>query len=73
MSTTEIQTRTVHTELLAEAGALRLRAIALRSHADDLGNIVAPSYRRRASELELESWLLEVRSGIPDELIHFAA
>lgn len=47
---------------------LRCRARALRSMADRVDPILAPSYRRRASELELEVWILEVRSGLdPDE------
>ena len=59
--------------MVAEAQQLRDRAAGLRDQADHLDSFLATSYRRRASELELEAWLLEVRSGLPEALIHTAA
>lgn len=42
---------------------LQARARSLRAQADHLDDLLAQTYRRRAAELELEAWLLEVRSG----------
>ena len=39
------------------------RAARLRAQADDLGPVEAVTFRRRAAELELEVWALQVRSG----------
>jgi hypothetical protein len=44
---------------------LRSRAQSLRAQADQLSELLATTYRRRASELELEAWVLEVESGAP--------
>lgn len=56
----------VEQELLAEARAeiqvLRHRARSLRQQADHLDDVLAVAYRRRASELEMEAWVLEVQS-----------
>jgi hypothetical protein len=60
-------------KMVAEAQQLRERALGLREQADHLDSFLATSYRRRASELQLEAWLLEVRSGLPESLIHTAA
>jgi len=47
---------------------LQRRADALRQVADSVDPILANSYRRRASELELEAWIHVVRSGVtPDD------
>lgn len=42
---------------------LSARARSLRAQAGDLDDLLARTYRRRAAELELEAWLLEVRAG----------
>lgn len=63
----------LHEELLVEAQHLRHRAESLRTQAASLDHFLATSYRRRASELELEAWLLEVRSGLPLDEIRAAA
>ena len=60
-------------DLLTEAHALRDRALGLREQAEGLDRFLATSYRRRASELEFEAWLLEVRSGLPLTEIRAAA
>jgi hypothetical protein len=39
------------------------RATSLRAQADALPELLAQTYRRRAAELELEAWALELRSG----------
>jgi hypothetical protein len=39
------------------------RAASLRTQAADLPEVLATTYRRRAAELELEAWALELRSG----------
>ena len=44
--------------------ALRARATFLRDVAVDVEPILAMSIRRRASELELAAWVLEVRAGV---------
>ena len=43
---------------------LLARAAFLRELADDVEPLVATSIRRRASELELTAWVLELRSGL---------
>ena len=55
---------------LIENDAQRCRAEALRQRADHLRrtsttmhSLVAQAYRRRASELEFEAWLTDVRTG----------
>jgi hypothetical protein len=63
----------VDTDLVAQANSLRERAISLRAQADQLDSLVGPTYRRRASELELEAWVLEIQSGLPYDLIAGAA
>ena len=60
--------------MVAEAAQMRRRAEALRHEATDVDNeLVARSFRRRASELELEAWVLEVRAGVPETQLHHAA
>lgn len=49
------------------------RAHSLRTQAAVLPEILAATYRRRASELELEAFLIEATAGLPDALIHRAA
>lgn len=52
---------------------LRSRAASLRSQATGLSPLLATTYRRRASELELEAWVLDVESGLPYDEIRPAA
>ncbi len=59
--TTTIDERDEH--LRAEASMLRHRAESLREQAGTLDDVLSLTYRRRASELELEAWLLEVHAG----------
>ena len=72
MSTTTT-TATVDEGLVAEATLMRHRAESLRLQASDLDEVLGMSYRRRASELEMEAWVLEVRAGVPEKLLHNAA
>lgn len=46
-----------------ERHMLVARAESLRAQAAMLPDVLAGTYRRRASELELEAWVLEVRSS----------
>jgi hypothetical protein len=46
-----------------ERQMLVARAESLRAQAAMLPAVLAGTYRRRASELELEAWVLEVRSS----------
>ena len=74
MSTiTTSTTPTVDEALVAEAAVVRHRAESLRQQASKLDDVLGMSYRRRASELEMEAWLLEVRAGVPEPLLHHAA
>ena len=66
-------TAAVDTELVHQANAIRDRAHSLRVQSGALPEVLAATYRRRASELELEAWLLEVTSGMPVDRIHPAA
>jgi hypothetical protein len=73
MSTTTTQ-NPIDEAMVAEAAQMRRRADALRHEATEVDNeLVARSFRRRASELELEAWVLEVRAGVPEQLLHHAA
>lgn len=45
------------------------RAGGLRAQARHMDPVLAASFRRRACELEFESWLLEIRAGRPDHRI----
>ncbi|MCD9623531.1 hypothetical protein [Rhabdothermincola salaria] len=47
-----------------EVAGLRSRATSLRHQADALDDVLAVTYRRRASELEMEAWILEVQFGL---------
>ena len=55
---------TVDGELLDLARSLTERATSLRTQADQLPTVLADTYRRRASELELEAFIAEVLSLI---------
>lgn len=73
MTTTTTITPTVDEVLVTEAANVRHRAESLRLQAATLDEVLATSYRRRASELEMEAWVLEVRAGVPDPELHTAA
>ena len=60
-------------KLLAEAANLRHRASSLRDQAGSLDDVLSLTYRRRASELELEAWLLDAHAGAKDDKAHSAA
>ena len=62
--------QTVDTELLDLARSLTDRATSLRTQAGSLPTVLADTYRRRASELELEAFIAEVQSGIGYDQIH---
>ncbi len=63
---------TIDRELLEQAHALRQRATSLRAQADAVG-VLAGTYRRRASELELEAFVSELQSGLPYDLVQVPA
>ena len=50
-------------EVTHRTTVLNDRAASLRAQADGLPEVLAVTYRRRAAELELEAWALELRSG----------
>ncbi len=52
---------------------LRSRACSLRRRAFAAESALAITYRRRASELLFEAWLLELRAGMPVGEIQAAA
>ena len=56
-------TPTLPAEVTHRTTVLHDRAASLRSQADALPEVLAQAYRRRASELELEAWALELRAG----------
>jgi len=53
----------VPAEVAHRVALLTQRADSLRAQADTLPELLARTYRRRAAELDLEAWALEVRSG----------
>lgn len=74
MATPQTTTRpSADAELLHEVALLRDRAESLRQQARSLEEVLAVTYRRRASELEMEAWVLEVQAGVPDDEVHPAA
>ena len=58
--------------LLDQARHLRQRAESLRAQAGGLSPVLATAYRRRASELEFESWVSELQAGLPYDEVHAA-
>jgi hypothetical protein len=72
-TTTAPAAPTVDAALLAEATQVRHRAERLRQQAAQLDDVLGMSYRRRASELEMEAWVLEIRAGVPEQFLHHAA
>ena len=74
MALTEVPTIEIDEELLDVSLTLRGRANHLRGEATELDDVLASTYRRRASELELEAWIAEVQSGVPyDDVSPIAA
>ena len=75
MDTTRHRTTTdTHdTEVRREVAGLHSRARSLRHQAESLDELLALTYRRRASELELEAWLLEVQFGLTVTEAHTSA
>ena len=63
----------IDTELVEQARVLRQRAVSLRSQAPSLPEPLGSAYRRRASELEFESWVSELQAGLPYDQVHSAA
>ena len=59
-------------ELATQAKMLRQRAESLHHQAPALPDILATAYRRRASELEFESWVSELQAGLPYDEVHAA-
>jgi hypothetical protein len=75
-TSTESPATTSDAELAHEATMLRHRAESLRQQAAKLESVLSLTYRRRASELELEAWLFDVQAGVAtleDEGVHSAA
>lgn len=62
---TDLDDRWVDQQMVTDAGRLRRRASSLRTRADAMDGPLSISYRRRASELMLQAWVLEIRSGLP--------
>jgi len=60
-------------ELVHQATVARDRAESLRVQSTALPAVLAATYRRRASELELEAFLLEATAGVPENEMHLAA
>lgn len=63
----------IDTELADQARTLRQRAQSLRTQAASLPDVLGTAYRRRASELEFESWVSELQAGLPYDQVHPAA
>ena len=57
-----MSTMMIDAALLAHAHGVRERAESLRAMAAQLDPVLANTYRRRASELELEAFLFEVQA-----------
>ena len=67
MDTTRHHTQdATSTEAGREVAGLRNRAKSLRHQAEALDEVLSVTYRRRASELEMEAWILEVQFGLAD-------
>ena len=54
---------TLPAEVTHRTTVLNERAASLRAQAEGLPEVLAQTYRRRASELELEAWATELRAG----------
>lgn len=69
-----MRTLTINHQLLDQARTMRDRATSLRIQAEQVGPVLEATYRRRASELELEAFVSELQSGLPyDEVTAPAA
>jgi hypothetical protein len=53
----------------AQARGLRKRATSLRTQAEHLEPVLATAYRRRASELELEAFLVALQASDSDKVV----
>ena len=73
MSLATMVDSSVEAQLLEQAHVLRQRADSLRTQAATLPSILAATYRRRASELELESFVIELQAGIPYDQVQMPA
>ena len=73
MSATTTLTTSVDEKGVRAAAELRRRAAQLRKQAGRLDDVLAGSYRRRASELEMQAWVVELQAGVPDAELHIAA
>lgn len=62
-TTTTATTEVTDTEAQREVSLLRHRAESLRQQAGSLDDVLAVTYRRRASELEMAAWVLEVQAN----------
>jgi hypothetical protein len=69
MTETDVQHAT-HTD---GAAMVRARARSLREQAGSLDEVLSLTYRRRASELELEAHLLDAQAGVGADEVHPAA
>jgi hypothetical protein len=56
-----------------QANELRRRASRLRRQAGRVDHVLSMTYRRRASELEMQAWVIELQAGVPDSELHQAA
>lgn len=73
MSVATMFDTTVEAQLLGQAHLLRQRADSLRAQATTLPALLAATYRRRASELELEAFVCELQAGIPYDQVQLPA
>lgn len=73
MSATATFATEIDERLVREAADLRHRATQLRRSAKPLDEVLGTSYRRRASELEMQAWVLELQAGVPNSKLHRAA
>ena len=56
-------------ETVEEFAGLKQRAETMRQTAESLNDVLAHAYRRRASELEFQLWLSQLRAGLEVEPI----
>jgi len=72
-ATATATTTRVDEDLLEQAHVFRQRAASLRAQAGALDPVLAATYRRRASEIELEAFVTELQSGVSYDLVHLPA
>jgi hypothetical protein len=63
----------IDAELVAVAHTIRSRAESLRNQSLTVDEVLATTFRRRASELELEAWVTEIQAGLPESQLHALA